>query len=145
MAGCQLGFKVAIDLYISRFRGLFSHFSAPNLWLNARNVVSCIGGFREKGCSWEEGLWRCKHGRRIGACSRIGWWTQEVGVLRKSVCSGGIACNDEFRRSAGSGVSESVTQTEERRRGVVCPSVTCSGIKWKSAVPINSLQAEGGT
>ncbi len=65
-------------------------------------------------------------------------------MFRKSVCSRGITCNDEFRRLAGSGASESVTQKEERRRGVVCPSVTCSGIKWKSAVPINNLQAEGG-
>ncbi len=40
MVGCQLRFKVAADLYISRFRGLFSCFSAPQLWLNVRNVVS---------------------------------------------------------------------------------------------------------
>ncbi len=40
MVGCQLGFKVAADLYISRFRGLLSCFSAPQLWLNARSVVS---------------------------------------------------------------------------------------------------------
>jgi hypothetical protein len=40
MAGCQLGFKVAADLYISRFQGLLSCFSAPRLLLNARSIVS---------------------------------------------------------------------------------------------------------
>jgi len=39
MVGCQLGFKVATDLYISRFRGLFSYFFALQLWLNARSIV----------------------------------------------------------------------------------------------------------
>jgi len=40
MARCQLGFKVATNFYISRFRGLFSCFFVPQLWLNARRVVS---------------------------------------------------------------------------------------------------------
>jgi len=40
MVGCQLGFKVATDLNISRFRGLLSCLSAPQLWLNARSVIS---------------------------------------------------------------------------------------------------------
>jgi hypothetical protein len=39
MAGYHLGFKVATDLYISRFRGLLSRFSTPHLWLNAITVV----------------------------------------------------------------------------------------------------------
>jgi len=40
MAGCQLGFKVAADFYISRFRGLLNCLSAPQLWLNVRSVIS---------------------------------------------------------------------------------------------------------
>jgi len=39
MARYQLGFKVATEIYISRFRGLLSRFSTPHLWLNARSIV----------------------------------------------------------------------------------------------------------
>jgi hypothetical protein len=58
----------------------------------------------------------------------------EVQAREEDRFSGGRACSGsrcaqeashEFWRSAGSGVSESVTQKEERRRGVVCPNVTC--------------------
>jgi hypothetical protein len=40
MVGCQFGFKVAVDLYISRLKGLLGCFFVPQLWLNARSVVS---------------------------------------------------------------------------------------------------------
>jgi hypothetical protein len=63
MAGCQLGFKVAIDLYISRFRGLFSHFSASL-------VVEC----KKRRISVSEGLEkRDAHERKVyGGASKGG-------------------------------------------------------------------------
>ncbi len=39
MVGCQLRFKVVVDFYISRFRGLLNCFFALQLWLNARSVI----------------------------------------------------------------------------------------------------------
>jgi hypothetical protein len=36
----------------------------------------------------------------------VGMLKQEVGMLKRLVCLGGIACNDEFRRSTRSGVTE---------------------------------------
>jgi hypothetical protein len=84
-------------------------------------------GFREKGCSWEEGLWRCKQGRRIvhahGPDDKLrSRRAQEVSdELRRSTCSskrlacsGGIAWNTEFRRSTD---QVSLNQWFKRKRG----------------------------
>jgi hypothetical protein len=110
MAGCQSRFKVVADLYISRFRGLFRCFSAPHLVERKKRRIRV---FTEKGCSWEEGLWRCKHGRSLGVCSR-GRRAQEVGVFRRQFKSLG------GRRGLVSWISDS----RASRGGASCAQVS---------------------